>query len=307
MSKQIFSAIRCKRIKNIAGLRYAEAHGKREDEASKNRVDPVRTKDNLAASKYCPDRPLDLVDAFKARKAETGANERAGSAIGLHVIAIVSPEALDDKRDGGRHNPNNIINKAVFTEAQKWAEKEFGEGSLIAARMDMDEKGAGVVDLFIVPVSEQKQRQGSRQKAVGAQQRSQMVISTRSALEAIQRRSERSKSYETLQDSWANHLNDCPIKFLKIQRGRPKAETQRKHVHSDVLREEADKLTKAAAKILNDHSKKLEEHYEKALEKAADGLDADMRKIAQSAFRERSPRERIRDNLPKPPSDDRER
>ena len=240
----IFAAVRCARIKSINELSRIEQHGKREDEASKSRCDPIRSSQNIAVSRYCPDRPLDLVDAFKAMKQETGARERAGAAIGLHMIAVVSPEYID--RSGGRHDPQNPANAQLFMQAQAWAEKEFGKTALIGARMDMDEKGGGVVDLFIVPTVEQKQRQGSRQKAAGEHQTTKVTISTRDALMGIQGRYNAIRSYEALQTSWAHHLQEHLSP--EIERGKPKAETQREHVHADIFREAAE-AEKQAEKI----------------------------------------------------------
>lgn len=46
----------------------------------------------------------------------------------------------------------------LFDQARKWAEEKFGPGSVIASRMDLDEKGGGVVDVFVVPIHEVRQR-----------------------------------------------------------------------------------------------------------------------------------------------------
>lgn len=247
----ILSAIRCSKIQTFSQLKAAEAHGKRQDEQSQKRCDPERLKDNLAYSQYQPDQPLELVEAFKAMKEQTGAAQRNGAAIGLHVLAVVSPEFL--AAHGDLHDPANPANQKLFKEAQAWAEKEFGKGSCLAARMDMDEKGAGVVDLYLVPTEMQKQRQGSRQKAAGEQQKAKLTISINGALDALQERYGRSRSYEALQDAWANHAKEHISP--DIERGRPKKETMREHVHSDILRDEADKLAKerkAARAIIRD-------------------------------------------------------
>lgn len=156
--KQIFASIRCKRLNNVSMLVAAEKHARREDESCRNRLSEgrfmfkERTKDNLVWSPSGGD-PMAIYAEFKERKKASSASERKGSALGLHLLAIVSPELI--KESGDLHDPDNPANKKIFEQARKWAESEFGEGSLIHARMDLDEKGGGVVDLVVVPVHQQ--------------------------------------------------------------------------------------------------------------------------------------------------------
>lgn len=204
-------------------------HARRQDSVSLERVDRTRTKDNLICSAYCAD-PTDLRRAYAERKALTGAKEYGKAAVGLHIIAGVSPEFI--AREGDPHDPRNPANFRVFEHAQAWAEAEFGPGSVISARMDMDEAGSGVVDLFIVPVHEMKMRGKSKQ-----------IISVNKALEEIRKKHCKPGeigAYASVNTSWVQYAQEHLDSELK--RGVSKAESGREHVISDVFREEAEKI-----------------------------------------------------------------
>lgn len=223
-----FAAVRVQKIMGLRGMQSIENHGRRLDAASSARVDPGRTKDNLAWS--CADDPLGVVDAFRHRKAETSAREYRGSPLGLHVLCIVSPEWC--AAAGDLHDPGNDRNKRLFDAARAWGDKTFGPGAVVAARMDMDEAGGGVVDLVIVPVHEVKQRGKVKNQ-----------ISVNKAYEAA---FGGGRVFSKMQDSWAGfakaHLDSA------IERGKPKAETGREHVHADIYRpivQEAERQAEA--------------------------------------------------------------
>ena len=212
----VFAAVRVQKINGLRGMQSIENHGRRLDVASSARVDQSRTKDNLAWS--CANDPLAVVDAFKHRKAETGAREYRGSPLGLHVLCVVSPEWC--AAAGDLHDPGNDRNKRLFDAARAWGDKTFGPGAVVAVRMDMDEAGGGVVDLVIVPVAEVKQRGKVKNQ-----------ISVNKAYEAA---FGGGRVFSKMQDSWAGfakaHLDSA------IERGKPKAETGREHVHADIYR-----------------------------------------------------------------------
>lgn len=229
---EMFAAVRVQKIKGIRSLHSIEAHGKREDEASKKRVDSALTGKNLAWSCVEND-PLGVTAAFKKRKADAGATEYKGAPIGLHAICVVSPEWIAGA--GDIHDPKNPRNKALFDAARAWGNETFGPGSVVAARMDMDEKGGGVVDLVVVPISTFKQR---------GKEKTQISVN-----KAYERAFGGGRVYSQMQDSWAAHAQKTLSTDLK--RGKTKEETQREHVHADIIRpalqraEEAEKEAKA--------------------------------------------------------------
>ena len=202
--KGIFSAVRCKRINNIQGLSSAGQHARRLDKSSPKRVDASRTHLTLTESTYLPDDSRNVLGAFKEFKDATGTKEQKGASMALHLLLVVSPEWID--ASGDRHDPNNPRNLMMFDQAKQWAEKEFGEGSVICSRMDMDEKGAGVVDVFVCPTAVVHQKGREPKK----------VISTRKALLALQKREKRSKCYRAMQDSFARH---CQQNMTPISKG----------------------------------------------------------------------------------------
>ena len=226
-----FSCIRASRIKGLSQLKQIEAHGRRIDEASQKRVDPTRTELNFATTGGLTEDPLALVDAFKALKSKIGAVEGGGkSSIGLHLLAIVSPEWLSetggDPRD--RHNPRV---REFQVQAQKWAIDTFGSDAFLGSRLDFDEAGAGVMDLFIVPTTMLKGGRGRSEKR---------TISVNSALKPIQHKYKKLNSFAGLQDSWAEHAQAKLDQ--RIERGTPKLISQRDHVYADVFREAAEDI-----------------------------------------------------------------
>ncbi|MCX2562302.1 plasmid recombination protein [Acetobacter farinalis] len=224
-------------------------HARRQDSVSLERVCRDRTKDNLICSAYCSD-ATDLRRAYAERKALTGAKEYGKAAVGIHIIAGVSPEYIS--REGDPHDPRNPANFRVFEHAQAWAEKEFGPGSVISARMDMDEAGSGVVDLFIVPVREMKMRGKTKS-----------IVSVNKALDEIREKYGKKGdlgAYSSLNTSWVKYAQEHLDSDLK--RGVSKEESGREHVISDVFREEAEKIRRAKEEIVHQNeiidSEKLE-------------------------------------------------
>lgn len=185
-----------------------------------------RTADNLAWSPTGD--PLAIYDAFKQRKKEAGASERKGSALGLHLLAVISPELI--REAGDLHDPDNPVNQRIFEQAKVWAEQEFGEGSLIHARMDMDEKGGGVVDLVVVPVHQQTIRGKTKN-----------IISTRKALADISNRWGDYRSFSALQNSFADFARKNIDE--RIVRGVPKEISDVLHYEPAVLRERDEEVS----------------------------------------------------------------
>ena len=254
------AAIRAGSLKSIGtgrgGIASAESHAKRLDPVAQGRV--VEPRDPIAWSK-AGSGPLDYVEAFKAHKRETGAGERKGAGLAIEFKAVVSPDWL---AEGGAdpRDPNNPRVQQLVAEAQAWAESWGGNGSVWAVRYDTDEKGAGVVDLFMSPVRQQAHKSG----------KAKAVISCRKAkaelLEAEQARDPGLKtSGAAMQSSWARW---CQQRLdARIERGTSKETTGREHIHAEIYAQEAEKAKAEAAKILNT-----------ALENAAAAL-----KVAQEA------------------------
>ncbi|MFV0644316.1 MAG: hypothetical protein ACK5NN_07425 [Sphingomonadaceae bacterium] len=211
-----------------------EAHAKRLDKTSLLRR--VRELDPLAWSKMgvgINAGGCDLWDAFKRHKEETGAVERGGASLALHMLVGVSREWLEeDGRDA--HSAENDRIQRLFDEAKAWAESWAGEGSVIHTRFDLDEQGSGNVDLVVVPV--RMQRRKSRKNAAAKEV---LTISTRMAKEELRKAMKAKTSGQAMQSSWNLWCKDRLD--LRIERGKSSDQTRRKHIHADILRAEGDK------------------------------------------------------------------
>ncbi len=220
------AAIRVNKISTIAQLRGASLHAQRHDEIGKARVrEGAEPGFGLAWSKA--DRnDRDYLAAFKAHKAELGAGERKNAPIALQALCVVSPEWVEQA--GGLHDPENPRNRQLFDQAKAWAESWGGPGSVIATRLDLDEKGGAVVDVLVSPV------RTSRGKP---------VISTNKALGELKAATGERNEYAALQTSWAEwcqaHLD------REIVRGTRKELTQRQHLSPETYGAVMDKAREA--------------------------------------------------------------
>lgn len=244
----MYAFARCKKIKNHAGLVAAERHARRQDNSK--HIDKDKTCLNLADGYQTVDDPLSVVDAFKARKRDAGASERKSASVALHLILGVSPDWI--AAAGDVHDPANPRNRALFDSAKKFMEEKFGPGSVIHTRMDMDEAGAGVVDVIVVPVVEYQQRGKTKRQ-----------VSANSGLEAA---FGRGKNYRRLQDQWAEH---CKRDLdPRIERGQHREETGRDHVHHSVYRPMMEKAAAEAealkAKVAKETRADLAKEWEEA-------------------------------------------
>lgn len=226
----MFSFVRCAMIKDVHYLEAMSRHARRQDSTSLERVDRSRTHLNMMSSGYTDD-PTDMRAAFKERKARSGAKEYGKASLGLHMLVGVSPEWV--ARQGDIHDPTNPANVKLFREAQAFVEKEFGQGSVITARMDMDEAGGAVVDVFCVPVREMKMR-GKRKD----------IISVNKALDEVRGRYAHKGqvgAFKSVQDAWHAHATMTMDPALK--RGTSKDETGRVHLKTEVFKDVMQEIT----------------------------------------------------------------
>jgi len=230
-----FASVRVNDIKSFGkskgGLAASEDHAKRLDNTSQSRV--VNETQPIAWSKAGDENPLELVKAFKLHKAETGAVERNKCAMGMHLIVNVSPDWL-----GNGHDPDNPKVIALIENTVRWVESWQGEGAVFAYRYDLDEKGSGVVDVFSAP-SRIQGRRGGKQT---------LTISPNMVKNELKAKWKTPNSGAAMQSDWAQwaqrHLDPT------IQRGRPKEQTGRDHVHAELYKKFANQ-TRAEAEEAN--------------------------------------------------------
>lgn len=266
------AAIRAGAIKTIkrgtgrGSLEAAEKHAKREDPVSQKRV--VRPSEPIAWSKadgLKGMRPgeedgstvevtfgsLDYVEAFKAHKKAAGASERKGSDLAIEFKVVVSPDWLAEDGEDPRDRNNPRVQQLV-AEAQAWAESWGGKGAVWAVRYDTDEEGAGVVDVFMSPVREQRHKNGSSKLVISCRKAKQELLEAERVLEP-----ELKNSGAAMQSSWARW---CQEKLdSRIERGISKEETGREHVHAEVYAKEAQKALNRVKVELSVYEERLED------------------------------------------------
>ena len=206
------AAIRVNKITSIAQLRGATLHAERADETSQARLrEGAEPGAGLAWSKAEKDR--DYLAAFKAHKAELKAGERKNAPIALQALCVVSPEWVE--KAGNLHDPENPHNRQLFDQAKAWAESWGGKGAVWAVRYDTDEKGAGVVDLFMSPVRQQHHKSGKSKAVISCRKAKEELLATERALDASIK-----TSGAAMQSSWARW---CQQRLdARLERGQPK-------------------------------------------------------------------------------------
>lgn len=233
-----YAFARFAKVDSLAFLGAMERHAKRAD-SSALRVDKSLTDKALLYSPYNEDK-RGIVQAFKNMKRETGASERGKNAFGAHLLLCVSPDMI--ARHGDPHDPENPANQALFQCAIDYAEEKFGKGSVIHARLDVDEKGSGVVDVITIPMEEIKTCGGKK---------TALKCLINKPLERLIAETGTPKTYgagtRALQSSW--HEYACQRLDHTLQRGRPKEETGREHVHHTVFADAAEKILEEKQEI----------------------------------------------------------
>lgn len=232
--KHPFAFVRANRIRSIQDLTAMQNHARRLDEAGRSRIRPGAQKcagldwpPQLAPTENNPGRGY--VQAFRDLKKRTGAGERKNAPLGVHLLVGVSPEWI--AAAGDLHSPANPRNRQLIEQAVTWA-NGWSNGGVFSARLDLDEAGGGVIDLFVAPIEEQRHKSG----------RSKPVISVNKSLErlAIEHTGRRSQHYAALNTSWAEHASTHLD--ANLRRGISKEVTQREHLPIDEYKRVQDQL-----------------------------------------------------------------
>jgi len=177
----------------------------------------------------------DVAAAYDAHRVRLGIAETKQGGMGFHALVSVSPEWID--AGGDRYDRNNPRNRALLLQAVRWLESWCGVGTVYAARMDMDEVGAGAVDAFVMPASIDG-RTG------------RLTISASKALTRMRLKHGERMSFVALQSDWALHCKNHLDR--EIERGRPKTETLIQHLEVEEYKaaasEAGHRVCAAAAK-----------------------------------------------------------
>lgn len=243
----IYSSVRIVKFNERSQLRAASAHALRHDAASKRRRRPdatsgvalavsTRIYDGADTSDFTAMR--DVEAAFDAHLARHHIEPGQGAGrLGFHAMIAVSPGWVS-AAGGDPHDQKNPRNQLLLRRAVRWIESWCGENSMYCARLDLDEAGAGVVDVFVAPW-----RKDGRSRKVERRR-----ISTSKALTELRQKHNKRMSYVAMQTD----LADFCRKYIdpEIRRGRPKVETGAEHLEVEEYKEartEAGRRLKAAA------------------------------------------------------------
>ena len=217
---EVFAFVRHQRLDKNA-LAAAERHGKRADRTSASRLRKGAKPGDGLAFALCEDGKLrsgpdarDLRAAFKLRKKMAGAEENPRGASVLHSLIGVSPEWV--KAAGGLHDPKNPRLQKLLDCAVAWADREIG--GTFAGRVDLDETGGAVVDVFSAPAHRMKFGRGKEK----------LYLSPHRSLTLLMEERKMSRSYTASQDSWAEYAREHLDR--NIRRGKPVKDSKRRHL-----------------------------------------------------------------------------
>ena len=145
----VAGAIRVQRL-SLVGLVAAEAHGNRKDTRGKARAiypeaAPITTTG------------LEITSLFEEHV--EGAFRPSSSKICLHLIAQFPVDLVPADKDG---RVSDDQARWMLEQAREFAKDVFGPSAVFADRIDRDECGQHVVDLFIAPKYEKKGRSGTK-------------------------------------------------------------------------------------------------------------------------------------------------
>jgi len=132
---------------DMAGLAAMERHGKREDQSSQLRR--VRDADPLIF------KSLDLRRSFDAHIDGVRQNKSAKRPV-LHFIVRFPPDLLEGPDLGLFAGSKNDRQKQMILQAVEFIEGSHGGDAVFAARLDRDEEGQSIVDVFAAPKYEKR-------------------------------------------------------------------------------------------------------------------------------------------------------
>ena len=240
----MYSFVRCAKVLSRGHLGAMQRHARGQDSISRSRrredANEYRAlawdfdQNELLKCKLGSRKLLNVTDAFEHHLAVNKVEAlRKGAPIALHLIVGVSDEWVTE--NGDLHDPNNRRNSKLLRTAVGWAEQELG--GCFSARLDLDEKGGAVVDIFLSPIDHKKTKR-----------KTSVTISTHKALKRLADKHNQVMSFSALQDSCTEYANEHL--GAKFDRGESKAQTRRENMRP----EEYAKMAEAQKKIEADRA-----------------------------------------------------
>lgn len=219
-----YSFVRCKPIASVRQLGAMSRHARRHDRSV------VRAGAEPGAGLDFAGPPsADIRDygaLWRSSIALRGLAVRKGAALAAHLLVGVSPGWVSEA--GDLHDPRNPRNVALLEAVVAWCEVWGGTGSVVAARLDLDEEGGAVVDVLLAPAREERHRSGAVRT----------VVSLNKALAELAAATNEKLSYGALQTSWAAFAKARldPV----LQRGDRKVVTERRHLQVAAFKQACD-------------------------------------------------------------------
>lgn len=229
-----YAFARCDRLKTLAQLGKAQRHADRAPDANcQVRPSTNPNDDQIRWTRGRGDHAFDLIEGWRLAKGV--ARERKRAPICMHLILGVSPSWV--QRAGHLHSRSNPANLALFAAACDFAAREIG--TVAAARLDLDEVGGGVVDVFVVPTFQRQRRlrkDGTRSPDAIPE------ISVNKAFERLRERTGERGDYSALQSAWTRFAQEQLDPTLV--RGQRKWMTGRRHLETPEYRALMEGLAK---------------------------------------------------------------
>ena len=179
---------------------------------------------------------MSLVKFWRAHKKRHGAVEDPRSTFVCENICTLIPKEYFELPSAERMTTEELIQMSI-----DWCESEYGEGSVIHARADMDESHpyGGWIDMYVAPIH--------TFNVGGSKTKQKTIISTNQANKTIASRYGVStkETYTPIQDSWSNYA--ARMTGQPIVRGEDKAITGREHENPNAYAARQEKQAKREA------------------------------------------------------------
>lgn len=234
---------------DMAGLAKAEDHGKRLDHTSQRRR--VREASPLVIG------GLDLRALYDEHVAGCRVNAATKKPV-LHMIVRVPPELLDGPGSGSFVGSREERQAAMLDLARNWADSSHGGHAVFAARLDRDEDGETICDLFLAPryAKQTKRRKGDDAEVWVSPTKFGKLLAERHQDE-IQRRHPEAKCVLTgpravgiaLQSDWRDFFErETGLKLAaKVEKGSSAPDRIEKEAHDRIRAAESHAVARAAA------------------------------------------------------------
>jgi hypothetical protein len=214
-----FASARVFHIDTWGYVETQRAHAFREGKHLESVRPGAIPQDGWAYSPVTPGEPRDYVRAFQAVPQHFQARYRTSAPLGVHILLYVTPAWIEET--GDLHAKDNPRNQMLYQVAQDFVRDIPG---LVAARMDLDEAGGGVVDIFLAPVFPRQ----SRLRKDGTRGSDIPEISVSKLGTLWRTHSGERVGFSGLQTLWAEYCGK--VLDPRLERGRRKSETGREHL-----------------------------------------------------------------------------